>query len=91
MNEGTKNTVIGVVLAAVLAGMGTEIGLTINHGQHFAKIDQLLETQGGLLAEIKDSQDTVPAVVEHSLGEIRSRLNMLEYRAAQLDAKLPGK
>lgn len=91
MTEGTKNTVIGVVLAAVLAGMGTEIGLTISHGQHFVKIDNVLENQGLILIDIRRSQDTVPSVVEHGMGEIRSRLNMLEYRAAQLDAKIPVK
>lgn len=87
MTEGTKNTVIGVILAAVLGGMGTEIGLTINHGQHFAKIDTVLETQSNILSDIKRGQENIPAAVEKSLGEIRSRLNMLEYRAAQQESR----
>lgn len=91
MTEGTKNTLLGVTLAAILSAMGAEIGLTINHGQHFVKLDNVLENQGVILADIRRSQDTVPTVVERSLGEIRNRLNMLEYRTTQLDAKLPGK
>lgn len=88
MTEGTKNTLLGVTLAAILGGMGAEIGLTVEHGQHFVKIDNVLENQSVLLSDIKRSQDTVPAVVERSFGEIRSRLNMIEYRQAQQEGKV---
>lgn len=91
MNDGMKSTVVGVLLSAVLAGMGAEIGLTINHGQHFAKIDSVLESQSKILEEIKRAGDTVPAVVEKSFGEVRERLKMIEYRTTSLESKTEKK
>lgn len=91
MTEGTKNTILAVLLSAVVGGMATEIGLTIAHGEHFVRIDSVLESQNEILKEIKNAKDIIPPIVEHSLGEVRARINMLEYRQAEEESKVPKK
>lgn len=100
MTEGTKNTVVGVVLTAFFAVIMAG-GVSVLSSQreseranatiavHLERIDNVLINQNKILADIHESQNTVPAVVEKALGEVRSRLNMQEYRMSKIEGSTP--
>lgn len=94
MNEGTKNTIVGVCLAALLGGVGTILAQSGEFGRHFVKIDAVLENQqksdAERLAILKDLQiksSGIPPIVDAKLDELRNRLNLHEDRINNLTRK----
>lgn len=84
MTEGTKNTVLGVTLAALFATIGTSLGVAFNSSNHLIKIDDVLESQNRLLYEMKESNKVVSAPVETRLQELRERLNIQQVQINNL-------
>lgn len=85
MTEGTKNTVVGVLLTAILGMVFTGVSLSFDNGRHLAKIDTVLEQQKDMLVEFKKSASSIPPQVENKLEELRWRLNSFETRMNKID------
>lgn len=96
MTEGTKNTVIGVVLAALLTGVGALINGQAEEHVHSAKIDvailginTVISDQRDILKGIQSQTGSVSPVVEAKLDEIRNRLNLHEERINAIERRKP--
>lgn len=89
MSEGTKNTLIGVVGAATLTGIGVILSNNTDYGRHLAKIDTVLEQNHELLKHLEDKTSIIPPVVESEIRELRDRLNLHEDRINQIERKKP--
>lgn len=80
MTEGTKNTVIGVFLTAMLGGIATVLGLAFNTTAHLTKIDMVLDSQKDILQEMRQASSTIPGPIELKLQDLRNRINNVEVR-----------
>lgn len=96
MTEGTKNTIVGVVLAALLTGVGALIHDQAEEHVHSAKIDvaitginSVMSDQWDILKGIQQQTGSVSPVIEAKLEEIRNRLNLHEERINTIERKRP--
>lgn len=96
MTEGTKNTVIGVVMAALLTGVGSLIHDQAEEHVHSAKIDvaitginTVMSDQRDILKGMQSREAAVSPVIEAKLDEIRNRLNLHEERINGIERKKP--
>lgn len=96
MNEGTKNTIVGVVLAALLTGVGALIHDQAEEHVHSAKIDvaitginTVVSDQRDILKGMQSREAAVSPVIEAKLDEIRNRLNLHEERINSIERKRP--
>lgn len=94
MTEGTKNTIVGVVLAALLTGVGALIHDQAEEHVHSAKIDvaitginSVISDQRDILKNIQQQTGSVSPVIEAKLDEIRNRLNLHEERINNIERK----
>lgn len=89
MTEGTKNTIVGVVGAALLAGIGTLLATNSEYGRHLAKIDVVMEQNHDILKSLSDKANVVPPIVENEMRELRDRMNLHEDRINQMERRKP--
>lgn len=89
MTEGTKNTIVGVVGAAILAGIGTLLATNSEYGRHLAKIDVVMEQNHDILKSLSDKANVVPPIVENEMRELRDRMNLHEDRINQMERRKP--
>lgn len=89
MTEGTKNTAVGVISAALLAGVGTLLATNSEYGRHLAKIDVVMEQNHDILKNLSDKANIVPPIVENEMRELRDRLNLHEDRINQIERRKP--
>lgn len=94
MSEGTKNTILGVVLAALLAGVGDLIHDQAEEHVHSAKVDtamlgikDIMATQQKIMEDIQNRSGYVSPVIEAKLDELRNRLNLHEARLNDLERR----
>lgn len=94
MTEGAKNTILGVVLAALLGGVGESIHTQAEQNVHNAKIDvaliginSVMSDQKEILKELESRGGAVSPVVEAKLEELRNRLNLHEERINSIERK----
>lgn len=94
MTEGTKNTVVGVVLAALLAGVTSIIASNAEYGRHFVKIDTVMEQSQvviqqnqEILRDIQTKAGNISPLMESKLDELRNRLNLHEQRLNTIDKR----
>lgn len=94
MNEGTKNTIVGVVLAALLAGVGDLIHDQAEEHVHSAKVDtamigikDVMAAQQKIMEDIQSRSGNVSPVIEAKLDELRNRLNLHEARLNDVERK----
>lgn len=92
LSAGTKNTILGIALAALLGGVGTLIGSNAEYGKHFVRIDTVLENSQlviqqnqEILKDIQSKSGNVSPLMEAKLDEIRFRLNLHEQRINSLE------
>lgn len=96
MTEGTKNTIVGVVLAALLTGVGALISGQTEEHVHAAKIDvaivginTVISDQRDILKGMQNREAAVSPVIEAKLDEIRNRLNLHEERINTMERRKP--
>lgn len=96
MTEGTKNTVIGVIMAALLTGVGSLIHDQAEEHVHSAKIDvaisginTVMSDQRDILKGMQSREAAVSPVIEAKLDEIRNRLNLHEERINGIERRKP--
>lgn len=89
VTEGTKNTAVGVISAALLAGVGTLLATNSEYGRHLAKIDVVMEQNHDILKSLSDKANVVPPIVENEMRELRDRLNLHEDRINQIERRKP--
>lgn len=90
MTEGSKNTVLGVVLTALLAGVVWIITSTQDHGNHLARLDTVMLQNADILKDIHNRLGIVPMEVEGKLAELRNRMNLQESRINTIDTIIVG-
>lgn len=88
MNEGTKNTILGVTLTFLFATIGTSLGVAFTTSNHLVKIDGVLESQKNILIELKETNKVVPPPVELRLQELSGRLKIQQEQITNLTKPL---
>jgi len=86
--EATKNTIVGVMLSAIMAGIVWMITETNDAGKHLAKIDVVLGQQDRILQDIYQKSGSIPPRVEDKLEELRNRMNNQDTRIAEMDKNI---
>lgn len=87
ITEGSKNTVLGVALTALLAGVGWMISVTQGNREHLIKLDVVMEQNAEILRDVHQRVGTIPEDVEKKLDELRTRINLHEARINAIENK----